>query len=82
MVLSILSKLGLEYSIFFSMFHSMRLTSGKNWTMPILDAFMESLSQEQDKIIGMGKIKGSKAHALAVHYGSHNPKHRSKSKDK
>ena len=30
----------------------------------------------------MGKIKGSKAHALAVHDGSHNPKQRFKSKDK
>ena len=30
----------------------------------------------------MGKIKGSMAHALVVHDGSHNPKQRSKSKDK
>ena len=82
MVLSILSKIGLECSVFVSMFHSVRLTSGKNWTMPTLDAFIESLSQEQDKLINMGKIKGSKAHALTVHDGSHNPKQRFKSKDK
>jgi len=82
MVLSILSKIGTEYSVFVSTFHSVRLTSGKNWTMPTLDAFIESLSQEQDKLINMGKIKGSKAHALAVHDGSHNPKQRFKSKDK
>ena len=82
MLLSILSKIGPEYSVFVSTFHSVRLTSEKNWTMPTLDAFTESLSQEQDKIISMGKIKGSKAHALALHAGSHNPKQRSKSKDK
>ena len=82
MVLSILSKLGLEYSVFVSTFHSVRFTSGKNWTMPTLDAFIESLSQEQDKLINMGKIKGFKAHALAVHDGSHNPKQKFKSKDK
>ena len=50
--------------------------------MPTLDAFIEYLSQEQDKLISMGKIKGSKAHALAMHDGIHNPKQRSKSKDK
>ena len=74
MVLSILPKLGPEYSVFVSTFHSVRLTSRKNWTMPTLDAFIESLSQEQDKLINMGKINGSKAHALAVHDGIHNPK--------
>ena len=82
MVLSILSKLGPEYFVFVSMFHSVRLTSGKNWTMPTLDAFIQSLSREQDKLMSMGKIKGSKAHALAVHDGSHNPKQRSKDKGK
>ena len=43
-VLSILSKLGPEYSIFVSTFHLVRLSSSKNWTMPTLDAFIESLS--------------------------------------
>ena len=82
MVLSILSKLGPEYFVFVSMFHSVRITSSKNWTMPTLNSFIESLTREQDKLISMGKIKGSKAHALDVHDGSHNPKHRYKFKDK
>jgi hypothetical protein len=56
MVLTILSKLGLEYSVFVSTFHSVRL-------------IIESLTQEQNKLINMGKIKGPKAHALTVQDG-------------
>jgi hypothetical protein len=70
MVLTILSKLGLEYSVFVSTFHSVRLTSRATWTMPSLEAFIESLTQEQTKLINMGKIKGSKVHALVVQDGS------------
>ena len=43
---------------------------------------MESLIFEQDKLIGMGKIKPPKAHALVVHDGSHNKNHRSDSNQK
>ena len=50
--------------------------------MPTLDSFIESLSQEQDKLISMRKINGSKEHALVVHDCSHNPKQISKSKYK
>ena len=50
--------------------------------MPSLKEFMESLIFEQDKLIGMGKIKPLKAHALAVHDGSHNKNHRSDSNQK
>ena len=50
--------------------------------MPSLKEFMESLIFEQDKLIGMGKIKPPKAHALAVHDGSHNKNHRSDSNQK
>ena len=41
-VLSILSKLGFEYSIFVSIFHSGR-ASIPNWNFPSLDSFVESL---------------------------------------
>ena len=50
--------------------------------MPNLDAFIKYLSQEQNKLISMGKIKGSKAHALVLHDGGDNLKHIYKSKDK
>ena len=39
--------------------------------MPSLEEFIESLTQEQTKLINMGKIKGPKVHALTVQYGSH-----------
>jgi hypothetical protein len=66
MVLTILSKLGPEYSVFVSTFHSVRLAFGATWTMPSLEAFIESLTREQNKLINMAKIKGPKAHALTV----------------
>jgi hypothetical protein len=69
MVLTILSKLGSEYSMFVSTFHSVRLTSGTTWTIPSLEAFIESLTQEKNKLINMGKIKGHKVHALTVKDG-------------
>jgi hypothetical protein len=45
MVLIILSKLGLEFSLFVSTFHSIRFTSGATWKMPSLEEFIESLTQ-------------------------------------
>jgi hypothetical protein len=71
MVLTILSKLGLELSVFISTFHSFIFSSGATWKMPSLEEFIESLTQEQTKLINMGKIKGPKAHALTVQDGSH-----------
>jgi hypothetical protein len=79
MVLTILSKLGPEFSVFVSTFHSVRFTSRATWKMPSLEDFIESLTQEQTKLINMGKIKGPKAHALTVQDGSHQYQ---KSKDK
>jgi hypothetical protein len=49
--------------------------------MPSLEDFIEVLTQEKTKLINMGKIKGSKAHALTVQDGSHKY-HKSKDKDK
>ena len=45
MVLTILSKLGPEFSVFVSTFHSVRFASGSTWNMPSLDDFIESLTQ-------------------------------------
>jgi hypothetical protein len=40
MVLTILSKLGLEYSVFVSTFHSVRLASGATWKCPLLRSLL------------------------------------------
>jgi hypothetical protein len=71
MVHTIISKIGLELCVLVSTFHSVRFSFGATWKMPSLEEFIESLTQEQTKLINMGKIKGPKAHALTVKYGSH-----------
>ena len=71
MVLTMLSKLGPEFSVFVSSFHTIRFASGATWKMPSLEDFIESPTQEKTKLINMGKIKGPKAHALTVKYGIH-----------
>ena len=71
MVLTIISKLGPEFSLFIYTFHSIRFTSRATWKMPSLEDLIESFTQEKTKIINMEKIKGPRAHALTVHYGSH-----------
>jgi hypothetical protein len=71
MVLTILSKLGPEFSVFISTFHQVKLSSRATCKMSSLEEFIESLTQEQTKLINMGKIKGPKVHALNVQYGSH-----------
>jgi hypothetical protein len=49
--------------------------------MPSLEDFIESLTQEQTKLINMGTIKGPRVHAITVHDGSHKY-HKSKYKYK
>ena len=44
MVLTILSKLGPEYSVFVSTFHSVRFTYGATWKIPSLEEFIKSLT--------------------------------------
>jgi hypothetical protein len=44
MVLTILPKLGPEFSVFVSTFHTVRFTSGATSKMPSLDDFIESLT--------------------------------------
>jgi hypothetical protein len=71
MVLFILSKLGLELSVFISTFHLFKFSSRATWKIPSLEDFIESLTQEKTNLINMLKIKSPKAHALTVQYGSH-----------
>jgi hypothetical protein len=81
MVLTILSKLHPKLSVLISTFHTVRFTSGATWKMPSLEDFIESLTQEQTKLINMGTIKGPRVHALTMHDGSHKY-HKSKDKYK
>jgi hypothetical protein len=71
MILTILSKLGPELSVFISTFHYVRFTFGSTWKMPSLEDFIKSMTQEQTKLINMGTIKGPRVHALTMQYGSH-----------
>ena len=65
LILSILTKLNTDCSIFVSTFQTVRLTT-PNWKMPTLDAFIQSLTSENDKLIQMGIIQYSKDQALVV----------------
>ena len=67
MVLAILSNLGPDFSVFVSTFHATKLTA-QAWKIPSLAYFMESLTQEQDKLVMMGTIKPSKYQALVAGY--------------
>ena len=62
---TILYKLGPNYSVFVSTFHATKLTA-RSWKMPKLAEFMESLTQEQDKLVMMGTIKPSKYQVLVA----------------
>ena len=63
LIISILSKLGLGYSVFVSTFHATKLAV-RNWRIPSLDAFLDSLTQDIVNLIQMGTLKISKDHAL------------------
>ena len=65
LILSILSKHGANYSVFVSTFHSGKLTT-PNWRIPTLDAFIESLTHEHDKLIQMGMFQSSRDQALVA----------------
>ena len=79
LILLILSKLGPEYSLFVSTFHSSKLAI-RNWQILSLARFMESLTQEKHKLVQMGTIKARKYQALAT--GVSNPsKGKNKAKD-
>ena len=65
LIISILSKLVPEYSVFVSIFHATRLAIS-NWKIPSLSTFFDSLAKEQEKLIQMWtlKIYVNKDHAL------------------
>ena len=65
LILSILSKIGADYSVFVSTFHSGKLTT-PNQKMLSLNAFIESLTNEHDKLIQMGIIRYSKDQELVA----------------
>jgi hypothetical protein len=65
LILSILLKLGPEYSIFLSSFQASKLTQEK-WKMLPLNDFIATLTQEHAKLVQMGAIKRSKNQALAA----------------
>ena len=65
LILAILSKLCAYYLVFVSTFHTGNLTT-PNWKMPTLNAFIESLTNEHDKMVQMGIIRSSKDQALVA----------------
>ena len=78
--MAILLKLGPDYLVFFSTFHATKLIA-QAWKMPNLAEFMESLTQEQDKLVMMGTIKPSKDQDLVVGYSRVDSKSNKKSKN-
>ena len=65
LILTIISKLGADYSVFVSTFRAGKLTT-PGWKMPSLNAFIESLTSEHDKLVQMGIIKSSCDQSLHV----------------
>ena len=55
LILAILSKIGANYLVFVSTFRAGKLTTPE-WKMPALNAFIESLTNEHDKLVQMGII--------------------------
>jgi hypothetical protein len=69
LILTILAKLGPEYVVYVSNFHSGRCLFGTNWKIPTLTPFIKSLTQEKTKLIQTSLMKDPKAHALTMHDG-------------
>ena len=59
LILSIISNLREDYYVFVSTFHTGKLTI-PNWNIPTLNAFIESLTNEHDKLVQMGSMRSSK----------------------
>jgi hypothetical protein len=78
LILTILAKLGLEYVVYVSTFHSERYLMGTNWKMHTMHQFIDSLTHEQKKFIQMFLIKDPKAHALTMHEGKGSSKQNEK----
>ena len=65
LILSIISKVGPDYSIFVSTFHATRLVVPK-WKMASLNSFIDSLTKDKDKLIHMGVLNYSKGKYQAL----------------
>ena len=65
LILTILSKIGADYLVFVSTFYVAKLTT-PGWKMPTLNAFIDSLISEHDKLVQMGIIRSSHDQALHV----------------
>ena len=78
LILTILSKIGPEYALYVYNFHSGIYLFGTNLKMPTLAQFIESLTQEQTKLIHMGLMKYPKSHALTMHDGKGSSKQNEK----
>ena len=63
LILTILTKLNADYSVFVSTFQTVRHTT-PNWKIPTLNAFIQYLISENDKLIQMGIIRSPKDLAL------------------
>ena len=63
--MSIVLNLGHEYAVFVLAFHATELTI-RNWNIPSLVDFIESLTWEQEKLVVMATIKPSKDKSLVV----------------
>ena len=63
--MTILSNIGPNYSVFVSTFHATNLIV-RAWNIPKLVEFIESLTQEKDKVVMMGTIKPSKDQYLVT----------------
>ena len=50
LILTILSKIGADYSVFVSTFCAGKITT-LGWKMPTLNAFTKSLTSEHDKLV-------------------------------
>ena len=65
LILAILSKIGADYLVLVSTFHAGNITT-PGWKMPTLNAFIESLTSQHDKLVQMGIIRSSRDQALHV----------------
>ena len=63
LILAILSNIGADYLVFVSTFHARKLTT-PGWKIPSLNAFIESLTSQHDKLVQMGITKSSRDQAL------------------
>ena len=70
LVLSILSKLGPNYYVFFSSIYSIRLTLSSTWNIPTLDNFVASLLQEKYELNQMGFPRPAKVISLVINHGN------------